>query len=50
MSDPVKVALIIGAVILVATSLYIHFSPFQTCVRAGEGEFRCALALGGRHR
>jgi hypothetical protein len=34
MSSQVKMALIIGESILLAVSLWIYFSPYQTCVRA----------------
>ncbi len=34
MSDTIKGALIIAAAILVATCVWVYFSPYQTCVRA----------------
>ena len=34
MTPQVKVALIIAGAILIATALWIYFSPFQSCVRA----------------
>lgn len=34
MADAVKVAMIIGAVALIATGLVLYFSSYQTCVRA----------------
>ena len=34
MSGYVKMGLLIGGAITIATSLWIYFSPFQTCVRA----------------
>ncbi|MER9886821.1 hypothetical protein NKJ48_14210 [Mesorhizobium sp. M0114] len=37
MGDQAKAALIIAAAILIATAMYIYFSPYQSCVRAGEG-------------
>jgi hypothetical protein len=35
MDPQITAALIIAAAILVATALWIYFSPFQTCVRTG---------------
>jgi hypothetical protein len=34
MTDTIKAGLIIGAAILLATVLWIYFSPYQSCVRA----------------
>jgi hypothetical protein len=34
MSGYVKMGLLIGGAITIATALWIYFSPFQTCVRA----------------
>lgn len=51
MNSPVKLGLIIGGAILLATGLYIYFSPYQSCVRAYDkpgGELVCARLLGGR--
>ncbi len=51
MKDPIKVALIIGAAIIVTVSVWTYFSPYQTCVRAAYGpdiknpELECARAL-----
>ena len=42
MSPQVKAALIIAGAIIVGISLWIFFSPFQTCMAGGEG--------GGVHR
>ena len=36
MSGHVKGALIIGGAIIVATALWIYFSPYQTCLRTPE--------------
>jgi len=36
MTPATKVALILAAAILIATSAMIWFSPYQTCVRAQE--------------
>jgi hypothetical protein len=33
MSDQIKMSLIIGSAIIVATGIWIYFSPFQICVR-----------------
>jgi hypothetical protein len=35
MSGYVKMGLLIGGAIIVATAMWIYFSPFQTCIRAG---------------
>jgi len=51
MNDRVKSALVIGAAIVIATLLWIYFSPYHTCVRAERAEnaeWRCAIAMGGR--
>lgn len=37
MSDGVKIGLLIAAAALVATVLYIYFSPYQTCIRTLKG-------------
>lgn len=34
MSDSVKIALIIAGGLIASVSLYLYFSPYQTCVRA----------------
>ena len=34
MNNPTKLGIIIAAAILLATGLYIFFSPYQSCVRA----------------
>jgi hypothetical protein len=34
MSGHVKMGLLIGGAILIATGVWIYFSPYQTCVRA----------------
>ena len=36
MSDRVKITGIIAGTAILIVSLYIYFSPFQTCVRAGR--------------
>ena len=40
MSDAVKIALIFSATSIVCLSMWIFFSPFQTCVRGlvGDGD------------
>ena len=51
MNNPVKLGLIIGAAVLLATGLYIYFSPYQSCVRAYDkpnAEVVCARLVGGR--
>ena len=55
MSDLIKAALIIGVTIIGGTGIWVYFSPYHSCVRAGyEGnwngspEIRCAALLGGR--
>ena len=49
MTPQVKAALIIAGAIIIATALWIYFSPFQTCMRLEHGTFvGCArLAAGG---
>jgi hypothetical protein len=34
MSNPVKVSIIIAVAIIIATGMWIYFSPFHTCIRA----------------
>lgn len=34
--------LIIGTSIIIATCIYVYFSPFQTCVRSGFPAISCA--------
>lgn len=36
MKDQVKIAVIIGGAIVLATCIYIYFSPYQSCVRAAR--------------
>jgi hypothetical protein len=36
MTDAVKVALIAAGTIIAAVSIFIYFSPYQTCVRSAE--------------
>ena len=53
MSDYVKVALILGLVVVTIVGLRIYFSPFQQCVRSladsnnVRAGFICAKAIGG---
>ena len=52
MSDTLKAALIIAGAILLATALYVYFSPYHSCVRSsfltrGSNELVCARAVGG---
>ena len=47
----IKIALILGATILLSVGLYIYFSPYHSCVRASYGSgagLRCAYAVGSR--
>jgi len=39
MSPQVKAALIIAGAIIIATALWIYFSPFQTCVRVRDAQY-----------
>ena len=54
MSDPVKIAVVVGAAIIGATAIWIYFSPYYSCVRAlhqendQHPEIRCAALVGGR--
>lgn len=48
MSDQIKMGLIIGAAIIIATGMWIYFSPYQTCIRSvqtGNAAYRCAAVL-----
>ena len=51
MSDYVKVALILGLVVVSIVGLRLYFSPFQQCVRSlddnVQAEIHCAKAIGG---
>jgi len=51
MSDLVKAALIVAAAIVVAVSIWIYFSPYNSCVRDLGGNKKavgyCVKALGG---
>ena len=56
MTNLVKGALILGGSIIIAASIVMYFSPYQTCVRAERlddkkihsAEIRCAAVLAGR--
>ena len=57
MSDPVKIALIGAGAAVAAVGLWIHFSPYQQCVRAERAmgsaelaEIRCAAIISGYRR
>ena len=53
MIDTLKAALIVGGAILLATALYVYFSPYHSCVRSSFDTIRsskelvCAEAVGG---
>ena len=50
MSDILKAAIIVAIAILLATLIGVFFSPYHSCVRAGDSPARpivCARALGG---
>ena len=52
MSDTLKAGLIVGGAILLATALYVYFSPYQSCVRGttnvrGSVALVCARAVSG---
>ena len=52
MSDTLKAGLIVGGAILLATALYVYFSPYRSCVRdatmvRGSVALVCARAVGG---
>ncbi|MGH6791812.1 MAG: hypothetical protein ACRECF_03645 [Methyloceanibacter sp.] len=47
MSDPVKIALIAAAALIVSVSLWIYFSPYHSCLRSGGNERLCAWVSGG---
>ena len=49
-----KAALILGTAIVIAVSVWVYFSPYQSCVRglndeqnARRAPYICARALGG---
>lgn len=47
----IKMTLIASAAIIVSTSIWVYFSPYQSCVRssfATDVEFMCARAVGGK--
>lgn len=46
MNDNVKIAITIAVAIVLATGLYVYFSPYQTCVRS----FPDGFAYSGRDR
>ena len=50
MSSQVKMGLIIGAAIIIATGMWIYFSPFQTCQRLGyyTADYCASVAVGGQ--
>jgi hypothetical protein len=49
MDNLIKAALIVSGAILVAVCLWIYFSPYYSCVRAGKwSEIQCAAAVGRR--
>ena len=53
MSNLVKAALIIGGSILLATGLWIYYSPYHTCVRNSDNpnaSFTCAVVTSGAYR
>lgn len=49
----IQAAIIIAGAIIVATAIYVYFSPYQTCKRGLEARgkynaaYSCARALGG---
>lgn len=45
MNGNVKIALIIAVAMIICVGLWIYFSPYHSCVRAGDPPFLCA---GGR--
>jgi hypothetical protein len=55
-SDLLKAALIISGAAIIATSIWVYFSPYQTCVRAEHvrgnemAERTCAAFLSGYNR
>lgn len=40
MSEPVKVALILAAAIVLSTFVAVYFSSYNSCMRANEGNAR----------
>ena len=45
MSDLLKAALILGAAIVVATSIVTWFSPYLSCIRAYDGSQTAGRAI-----
>ena len=52
MSEPVKAAAIVAVAIMIATGLWIYFSPYQTCVRSesstADAAVRCLAIMNMR--
>jgi hypothetical protein len=44
MDNQIKAAFILGGAIIIAVCLWIYFSPYHSCVRAGFTAIQCALA------
>jgi hypothetical protein len=49
MPSYVKAGLIVGVAIILATGLWVYFSPFNRCVRAFVAEFGTEQNLAERH-
>jgi hypothetical protein len=47
MNDKTRIALIAAAALIICVSLWIYFSPYQTCLREVENAYTCAKLLGG---
>ena len=48
MSDNVKVALIVAVTLVICLCVWLYFSPFHTCLRAGDfNAGYCARAAAG---
>jgi hypothetical protein len=56
MNDKVKIAIIVAVALIVAVYIYVHYSPYNSCVRGlmsaptvteYQANFDCARLLGG---
>src|SRR5262249_10105499 len=45
MTPQVQVALILGTAIIIAVGIWVYFSPYHSCIRAGHTPYAC---VGGR--
>ncbi len=48
MDNKIKIVLILVVGALIGEGIYIYFSPYQSCVRAGRNEIVCAHGIPSR--